>query len=135
MKTLGIIMGSVAIAIASYTLVKMEKAKKSDLPMDELIIAINTALADTCAFRVCKEDITIRTIEATVTPSNLREILVEAEENEQVIAGGFRTEDDRNVNLWRNAPSESGNGWVVGISNFGRVDRTVTAYAICLKVQ
>lgn len=131
MKYLGIILSSLAIVFASYTLVKTGIAKKSDFPVHEFI----EFMQDTCAFRVCKEDIAIRTIEATVTPSNLREILVESEENEQVIAGGFRTEDDRGLQLWRNSPSQSGNGWVVGISNYGQANRTITAYAVCLKVQ
>ena len=79
--------------------------------------------------------ITVRSSSFTVAPARLQEKGVDCEANELATGGGVQTEDDPDLNLWKNAPRADASGWGFGISNFGTATRSVTVFAVCLRVQ
>ena len=83
---------------------------------------------------LCEDSVTIRSEEFNILPAQLFERAVACEDDEIVTGGGFRLTDDPKLFVWRNAPSENKKGWGLSISNYGTSTRSVTAYAICVKV-
>ena len=79
--------------------------------------------------------ISVRKLEFSVEPEHLQERLVRCETDELATGGGIRTEDDPNLNIWKNAPMLDALGWGVGISNYGTATRSVTVFAICMRVR
>ncbi len=79
--------------------------------------------------------ISVRSSEFRVEPGRLEERGVGCEINELATGGGIRTEDDPRLNIWINAPKADGSGWKVGISNYGTATRSVTVFAVCIRVQ
>ena len=77
----------------------------------------------------------IRTLDFTISPNSLAERTVSCEADEVVTGGGFRITDDPKLFVWKNVPSGNGKGWSIGISNYGTSTRSVTVYAICVKVK
>jgi hypothetical protein len=83
---------------------------------------------------LCEDSVTIRTEEFNISPAQLVERSVACEDDEIVTGGGFRIIDDPKLFVWRNAPSDDKQRWRVSLSNYGSSTRSVTAYAICVKV-
>ena len=83
---------------------------------------------------LCEDSVTIRSEEFNILPAQLFERAVACEDDEIVTGGGFRLTDDPKLFVWRNAPSENKKRWGLSISNYGTSTRSVTAYAICVKV-
>lgn len=79
--------------------------------------------------------ISVRKVEYTIAPAQLRQGTVSCQTDELVTGGGIRTEDDPKLNIWRNAPSDNAGGWVYGLSNYGSATRTVRVFAVCMRAR
>jgi hypothetical protein len=83
---------------------------------------------------LCDDSVTIRTEQFNISPSQLAERSVVCQDDEIVVAGGFRVEDDPKLFIWRNTPSTDKKRWQLSLSNYGTAVRSVTIYAVCVKV-
>jgi len=79
--------------------------------------------------------ISLRKSDFNIEPGTLQERAAGCESDELATGGGIRTEDDPNLNIWKNAPRLDAKGWGVGISSYGSATRAVTVFAICIRVQ
>ena len=78
---------------------------------------------------------TVRTSSVTVGPTTCcRTATANCNADEVVTGGGFQRADDPNLELFYSRPNAA-NGWSVSMSNYGGATRTLTVYAVCLKMQ
>ena len=93
------------------------------------------SVQSTAAAPLPRHLISVREVELSIEPARLLERSVSCEADEIVTGGGISTEDDPNLNIWKNAPREDARGWQFGISNYGTATRSVRVFAICMSVQ
>lgn len=89
----------------------------------------------TCDETLCGDSIQIRTITDNINPAQLFERNVPCNEGEVITGGGVKIIDDPKMFVWKNAPSLNRSAWSVGVSNYGTASRSITAYAVCVKVE
>lgn len=53
--------------------------------------------------------------------------------DEVLLGGGFKVEDDPQLNVWSSRPVSNIKGWIVEASNYAAVSRQIGAYAVCGK--
>jgi hypothetical protein len=93
------------------------------------------SVQSTAAVPLPRHLISVRKLEFSVAPGSLQERAAACESDELATGGGIRTEDDPKLNIWKNAPRLDAKGWGVGISNYSTATRSVTVFAICIRVQ
>ena len=68
----------------------------------------------------------------SVGAGSLRTATAQCQAGETVVGGGYSIEDDPNLNVWENQPSNNLTGWRVSVSNYGSATRSGTVHAICV---
>ena len=122
--TLAILVGnSVAVAICVLVLIKTLSIQQKLPGYEE------------CSMKICKEDIRIITQEFSINPAGLIERNISCNNDEVIISCGYKLNDDKNLFIWRNSPSENGKDWKFSLSNYGQSSCTIKLYTICLKTQ
>ncbi len=86
-----------------------------------------------CSPGLCQQTLTVRTQTFSVPPTSLREPSAACDTGELATGGGFRFEDDPNLNVWKSQPTSSDTSWIVGVTNYGPIDRSGTVFAVCIK--
>jgi hypothetical protein len=88
-----------------------------------------------CSANLCAESIELKNEQFTIQPGSLEERSIHCGEDQKIVGGGFKIEDDPKLFVWKNGPLDDDKAWGFGISNYGQAARTVHIYAVMVKVK